>query len=456
MINDILFNTQLYTELQSKERRKNKGQFFTTESVAHFMASKASFKADQISILDPGAGNGLLAASVVKYCVENSLCRSFLITYVESDPDVLSTLKKTADLIQDYVQKNDGTICIEILSNNYILEENKKKYDIVICNPPYKKIRKDSEEASFMKAYVHGQPNLYGLFMCKAINSLKNGGHYVFITPRSWTSGTYYEKVRTYLFENLNLTDIFLFENRENVFGKENVLQETMITCGIKSTRQEQYINIYTSEETDTSLIQMEVPADLIKNVSDQHYLLLPTTEKDLEVVAKMNAIEDTFESLGYCFKTGPVVEFRNKNLLSRTKKRGLLPMYRSANIINGKFVFPAKVDKPQYVQCNVPSLLIENENTVLLRRLSAKEEKRRLQSCIYYREGDNAYISIENHVNYLTHTDGTPLSAEEVEWIHDVLMSDDYDNYFRIINGSTQVNANEINKLPLQRRMNV
>ena len=89
----------------------------------------------------------------------------------------------------------------------------------------------------------------------------------------------------------------------------------------------------------------------------------------------------------------------------------------------------------------------------MLLRRLSAKEEPRRLQSCVYYQSGDNEYISIENHVNYLVHSNGTPLSIDEVEWINGILTSDDYDIYYRIINGSTQVNAGELNKLPLQRR---
>ena len=55
--------------------------------------------------------------------------------------------------------------------------------------------------------------------------------------------------------------------------------------------------------------------------------------------------------------------------------------------------------------------------------------------------------------VNYLVHSDGSPLSVEEVEWINGLLMSDEYDTYYRLLNGSTQVNAGEMNKLPLQRR---
>ena len=84
---------------------------------------------------------------------------------------------------------------------------------------------------------------------------------------------------------------------------------------------------------------------------------------------------------------------------------------------------------------------------------MTSKEEPRRLQSCVYRRTGDSPYISVENHVNYLVRTDGKALSVDEIGWINNVLMSDEYDMYYRIINGSTQVNVSEINKLPLQRR---
>ena len=35
-----------------------------------------------------------------------------------------------------------------------------------------------------MKTYVYGQPNLYGLFMAKAVELLRDNGQYIFITPR--------------------------------------------------------------------------------------------------------------------------------------------------------------------------------------------------------------------------------------------------------------------------------
>ena len=143
-----------------------------------------------------------------------------------------------------------------------------------------------------MAEYVHGQPNLYGLFMCKALRNLRNNGHFVFITPRSWASGEYYRKVRKNLLQSMNITDLLLFENRDKIFEGEDVLQETLITVGIKNAPQAQYIYVYTAEAgLQLSLIQMEVPAQLIKDVGEDSYLLLPQNEEDLQVIYRMSRI---------------------------------------------------------------------------------------------------------------------------------------------------------------------
>lgn len=455
MLELIANNTSEYTKIHNKENRKDKGQFFTSKSIAEFMAVRASYASGHLSILEPGAGNGILTAAVIKYCLENELCHSFEVKFIENDIEVIPILESTCALIEEFVAAHQGDINISVSTDNYITQNENKQYDIVICNPPYKKIRKESVEARTMKEYVYGQPNLYSLFMCKAINDLRVGGRFVFITPRSWTSGNYYKVMRRFILNELNLTDLLLFENRDNIFNNEDVLQETLITTGVRGETQEQFIYLYNADDNlCLAPFQMEVPARLIKAIGEDSYLLLPKNEEDLRVINRMSVIPDTFESLGYCFKTGPVVEYRNRESISPVRKKGYIPMYRTANIVNGRCIFPANTDKAQYVNVSEKSLLLSNINTVLLRRLSAKEEDRRLQSCVYYQHGNHKHISVENHVNYLVRTDGKPLSVDEAEWINQLLMSDDYDAYYRIINGSTQVNAGEINKFPLQRRV--
>jgi len=57
---------------------------------------------------------------------------------------------------------------------------------------------------------------------------------------------------------------------------------------------------------------------------------------------------------------------------------------------------------KPQYMKCE-PSLLVKNTNYVLLRRLSAKEEARRLVAAPFIAEDySSEFVGLENHLNYI------------------------------------------------------
>jgi adenine-specific DNA-methyltransferase len=454
MLHKIISNTNQYKKTSSSEEQKEKGQFFTSLNTAKIMGDWYIPNSRNIKILEPGAGNGSLTAATVIHLVENDLCDSLEITYVENDRDVIVVLRKTVKLIKNYCAQNNIICHISIMEDNYILTDFQEKYDLIICNPPYKKIRKNSEESIKMSKFVHGQPNLYALFMAKSVDLLNNNGSFIFITPRSWTSGSYFSKVRTYLAKELSYNKIHIFNDRDKSFSDESVLQEAMILFAQRSSYQQYNITISISDnDYFKSTDEFNIEATKIKNIGKNKYLLIPTKKEEAELIGVMNSFPDTFFSLGYIFKTGPVVEFRNKNMISTLKKSDSIPMYRSLNISNENFVFPVETSKAQYISLNADNLLIRNENTVLIRRLSAKEDDKRIQSCIYYKQGDNLFISIENHVNYVSRKDGKPLSADEVEWIQALLSSEEYDTFFRLLNGSTQVNANELNYLPVRSR---
>ena len=450
MLNEIYQNTIIYTSRRTQ--KKEKGQFFTSRPTAEFMASYVN-KQSKLSILDAGAGNGALAAAIVEQLVVSGYHGELHITFVENDKDILTILNNNIGIIEAFCSSNNIHVSISLVDNNFITSENHNMYDVVISNPPYKKIKKDSPESKAMSDVVYGQPNLYGLFMVKGLKLLREGGKFIYIVPRSWASGAYFKKVRNFVLDNLNITQMHLFESRDKAFTDENVLQETMIIMGEKSTKQNAEILI--SKSSDDKMIPLtafSIAAKTIKGIGTEKLLLMPSSQEEGYLIQEIGALPDTFESLGYVFKTGPVVEFRNRNTILQHEENESVPMYRAANIANGEFVFPAQTEKAQFLLMSARALLIENNNTVLIRRLSAKEERHRLQSCVYVRTGRNAFISIENHVNYAARKDGRPLSIKEIEWIQSILSSEQYDFYFRFINGSTQVNAGDLNRLPVRR----
>ena len=108
------------------------------------------------------------------------------------------------------------------------------------------------------------------------------------------------------------------------------------------------------------------------------------------------------------------------------------------------------KLGKPQAISLNDLSLLVPKGNYVLLRRFSAKEDKRRLISAPLIGEKFAfEQIGFENHLNVIFKKKGT-LSTSETIGLSAILNSAIIDRYFRIINGNTQVNAAELRTLPL------
>ena len=444
--------TDEFKAVQEANKRKRRGQFFTPVGIARFMAGMLDFPEQaNISILEPGAGTGLLSVCVILRALQYDSVQRISVTFVENDPDACEFLNTLIAEFEDVSRKYPLKIECEILKENFIAWGNASQYDIVICNPPYLKLPKNSEEAVAMAPFVYGQPNLYALFAIKAMQHLKPKGSFVFITPRSWTSGEYFRRMREYLLAETSLQALHLFESRDKVFSGETVLQETMIWAGVKNGDTG---NVRISSSEDDSLQAVNAITVPFPEIVVNGKILLPVTGNDYDLLREMAGFSDTFDSLGYVFKTGPVVEFRNKGFLLENEEPGAIPLLRSVNVHNGEFTFPVHVGKAQYLKQDAKSsLLMPNNPTVIVKRLSAKEEIRRLQCCEYIPLDEKDRVSMENHVNYLARKDGKPLSLNEVNWAFGILSSDVYDRYFRIVNGNTQVNAGELNSLPVKRR---
>jgi len=83
------------------------------------------------------------------------------------------------------------------LFNNRRALPLKERFDFVVGNPPYFKIKDLSESLKIAFAEsVYGHPNAYGLFIHAGIVMLKPNGRLGFIIPRSMLSGLYFKNLR--------------------------------------------------------------------------------------------------------------------------------------------------------------------------------------------------------------------------------------------------------------------
>lgn len=199
MLDVIVKNTKEYMESHSKENRKKKGQFFTSVSIAEFMAIRASYATEHLSILEPGAGNGLLTAAVIKYCIENELCHSFDVKFVENDIEIISVLEKTSGIMKEFVNMNHGDISISISTDKidrdlwqkdarldelgiHVLSQSGNLPDIIAYDTSEKRIL-------FIEAYHSAGPfTLDRVNAIKALCQCESGTEAAFITAFDTTS----------------------------------------------------------------------------------------------------------------------------------------------------------------------------------------------------------------------------------------------------------------------------
>ena len=447
----VLAKTKNFVDSKTKAERKEYGQFFTVGTGAQFMSTMFDIDLSKksLNILDAGAGTGILTVALVDHLLNLGYSGEINVTCYENDTKVLPVLSDNLTEIANLVPN----FRYQIIIDNFITSEpfggffrGDEVYDLVIGNPPYKKIPSESPEAQHMKEICYGAPNLYFLFMAMGVQKLKQNGELVYIIPRSWTSGAYFEKFRKWLFARTVIEHIHLFGSRDKVFNGESVLQETMIIKVRTTNKKPSTIKMTFSETSDfkdVSSINVNYNTIVAKN----SYVYLVTNENEIECLDSLKTLDNTLVSDGLRMKTGLIVDFRTQEVLRNDgDEPNTYPLLYSQHIKDGKIVWPVGKEH-EYICTDRKSYLQENTNYVLVKRFTAKEERRRLQCGIYLKKDhpDYKYISTQNKVNYILCKD-----EDEALGVYCLLNSTIYDLYYRILNGSTQVNSTEINNMPV------
>ncbi|MBU1200727.1 Eco57I restriction-modification methylase domain-containing protein [Patescibacteria group bacterium] len=452
------------------------GQYFTPQVIAELIAKNFSeFNCSQVlKILDPGAGAGILS---------NMLCeristwkhkpnRIELIAY-EIDKTLIPVLRKSFSYLKDWLENKNISLIFSIHDSDFVLEngdilnqtlqqslfgkKNFEEFDLIIANPPYFKISKSDPRAKATSSVIHGQPNIYALFMAIAASLLKENGQLGFITPRSYASGLYFKKFRQNFFNQITPVSIHIFESRDKAFNKDGVLQENVILHGKKDStidRQNHKVKISSCDGlSDINNVNMiEIPLAEIIAPENDYILHIPTKITQREIVKIVKSWKHNLHSLGLDVSTGPIVPFRVSDILGEYPSEQSAPLLWLHNVTTMHVSWPIKSRKPQYVKISqsAEKFLVPNVNYVLVRRFSAKEEKKRLVAApLLSKILKSKFVGIENHINYIYRKIGE-LSETEALGLAAILNSSLLDSYFRIFNGNTQVSATELRNLPL------
>jgi adenine-specific DNA-methyltransferase len=455
-----------YPDVLRPKNMKPRGQFFTPKQVSIFMAELFDINRDKITLLDPGAGTGVLSAAFCEKLLSRKKPVALVIDAFENDPEIIPLLKRVLHECKKELEEKGSKVEFNVLAKDFILtnetylsgpglfEKGEKFYDFVISNPPYYKVGTESRYSRVMAELICGQPNIYVFFMTMAASMLADKGEMVFITPRSFCSGLYYKNFRKWFLRKVRITRIHIFESRKDIFDKDEVLQENIIIKASKNGK-EGAVTISTSKDKDLNVLgRIEVDySDIVSPKNSESFIRIPTSELDVKILHIIDKWPSTLNKQGVQISTGPVVDFRAKEHLRQDLTKGSVPLLWMHNMQNMRVVWPSKKNKKPAAIASTEStspLLLPVKNYVLLKRFTSKEQKRRLDSAVL-KQSEFPYesVGIENHVNYIHKPKGS-LSIGEVFGIAALLNTGLIDNYFRSLNGHTQVNATEIRNLPL------
>ena len=219
--NDLYQITKIF-EQNNPFKYKNAAFYTTRVNLTEIYNLLPDFNTKTISILEPsvGAGNFLLPI-IKKYESYDNVS----LTLVDIDKNAISFLKTIIKKLK--IPKN---FSINFINSNFLSDKKIfSKFDLIVGNPPFKKINKKDATKVLCK-------NMFELFWKK---SLTMANYTIMVSPKYLLSSPSYKQFRLFL-GNKNITDIIDFGER----GFNGVKIETIV-IKINNTHTNKKIHIF-------------------------------------------------------------------------------------------------------------------------------------------------------------------------------------------------------------------
>lgn len=314
--NYSLDNILLIAEL-SNSQRQNTSAFFTRKDIGYTVIKELPEfkKKKKIRILEPSVGVGnFLPLLFEKYSEKDEV----ILDVLDIDANSIKILKSILDRIE-----TPSNFKINIYNADFLLRNFKDKYDLVVGNPPYKKLTKNKELLTRYKfgAINTETNNLFSFFIDKSINL---GTYVSLIVPKSVLNSPEYNKTRE-LFAKYDLEKICDYGEK----GFKGVKIETVSFL----------LNTNPKTISDNTLVESYID-NTYKNKSKKYifsndfpYWLIYRNDKFDNLVSKMNL--NIFQS------------FRDRKITkSLTKENGKIRVLKARNIGNNEIKNLENYDK--------------------------------------------------------------------------------------------------------------
>ena len=457
----------IYTAILPEQMRSGQGIFYTPPALTHRLlaiAEKAGVNWQTAKVIDPACGGGafLMPVALKMAAALKSLAPTALIKHIEThlkgfeiDPFGAWLTQVFVEVaLKDELRRAHSSLAslVEVRDSlNTSMPAEQDRFDLVIGNPPYGKVKLTNEIRERYADSLYGHANYYGMFTHLALDLVKTGGVIGFLTPTSFLSGEYFKKLRQLIRIRSHVVEIDFVDVRKGVF--EDVLQETMLTIYKNSG--------YSKLKTKVNQINMLPEGGLHINSSGgfafpkdrQAPWILPRNEAQTVSIKAMSGHALTLQDYGYKISTGPLVWNRHKEQLLQKKGVNRFPIiWAEAISQNGQFIlrYEKKNHAPFFKFEEGNEALLIKQPCLLLQRTTSKEQVKRLVAAPLPKALIEEYqaVVVENHLNMILPIVGEPIVSLRVLSV--LLNSVAVNEAFKTISGSVAVSAYELESLPL------
>ena len=252
------------------------------------------------------------------------------------------------------------------------------------------------------------------------------------------------------ILKECSIEHIHIFESRDTAFKDDDVLQENII---IKLVKGKQTLSVEISQSTNQNFNDYQSKAipfsEVIKPNDPELFLRINTNNQSQDENNKI--FSDQLSELGLAVSTGPIVSHRMREFLEQYPQTDTVPLFYPHHFVNKQLQYPKDHKKPNAIRFAPETqkwLMPNNGFYVIVRRFSAKEEKRRIvANVINPNEIDKEWIGFDNCWNVF-HIKKHGFDYETAMGLACFLNSTVLDDYFRIFSGHTQVNATDLRNM--------
>jgi adenine-specific DNA-methyltransferase len=469
-----------YTALSPKEYRKRMAMYFTPPAIANCLLddlAKDGVKLDTHSFLDPACGGAafltLVADRMRKALVAQHKSAATILRHAESHLHGMDLDETLCVLAQHFLRvvfyaeicatgrtPKFDIRCRDSLAAYMRRKGRRRRFDVVVCNPPYRKLTQ-AEVEKFRPRFadvMQGQPNLYALFIQLSTKLVKRRGAVGLVTPTSFMSGQSFSFLRTYLLKKATVRHIGIIRDRLRVYL--DVEQNTALTIIRPVNRADHSKTVTTVSVVARDGQYQKIGRCALANSGSSWPLARDSA--DLRLLEKASQSTYRLGDYGYTPTIGAYVWNRDPRKRYRTLKEipararaDSFPLLWASDVhVSGRLQFDqhaATESQERYVYLGPEqNSMVKRKPAVILQRVSASDQPVRLLGAAVSADfiRDHGGFVGENHVVILEQTSDEPVLLPTM--LLKLLKASVINRYFNCISGCANVSIFELQQLPL------